>query len=333
MSRFFHPLALASRAPAALVAPVAEALDRARCDQVANFLADRQPQADALAAQLAEIAATAPQDAVAEALTDAVDAGAAAVLRQFRREALAGDGRKWLVAAAAADTVLRSERREILESAWLPEPVRRLEMRALDRVNRQFGSYAEWADRVALLVQGAANPHIVDVAAGSGGFLRWVAAHRRPLDWRMTATDYAAQFVAQGQALAAQAGLAVQFEQRDATRLGAFDPPAELVVCTQAAHHMPVGVLLRLLAAALRSARRGVLLIDVARGAGRMLAIGAGTASSLPFAPLMLDGMQSSRRAYAASELLLLARLAGARTATAQALGPVHVELRAVGSR
>ncbi len=321
-----HPLSLGRRVPGAWLAPVAAALDRARRGSLDALLSE---QAEAFVTTRAQVdaARAAPANDAHRAEHDAaVDREARAWLARLRRRSLGSPG---LGAAAAVDMAIRSERSEILESPLLPESLRRFEMWCLDRVNRQFGSYPLWAEQVSRLLGDAVTPHVVDLAAGSGGFLRWVGQARPQSGWRLTATDYEAQFVDQGRALAARDGVDVQFERRDATRIGAFDPPADLFVCTQSVHHMPPGVVLRMLASAVASAPRGILVVDVARGFGHALAIGLGTLVSLPFPPLVLDGMQSSRRGYAGAELALLARLAGATRVEVEPLGPVHVVLHA----
>ncbi len=326
-----HPLSLGRRVPGVWLSPLAAALDRARLacvDRVVGQEPDRFAQAREIVTTALNLAT---DDAATAAIDAQVDREARLWLQRLRGVSLRSAG-AGLNLAAALDAVVRSERGEILESRWLPESLRRLEMWALDRVNRQFGSYPLWAERVAAAVADVRTPHLVDLAAGSGGFLRWLAAHRPDRGWRLTATDYEAQFVAQGHEIAARAGLPVQFERRDATRIGAFDPPADLFVCTQSVHHMPPGVVLRMLASAVTSAPRGILVVDVARGFGHALGIGLGTAISLPFPPLVLDGMQSARRGYAGAELVLLARLAGARVAEVAPLGPVHLVLRASAS-
>ncbi|MBM4342955.1 MAG: class I SAM-dependent methyltransferase [Deltaproteobacteria bacterium] len=327
-----HPLALGRHIPGAWVAPVASALDRGQQGKVEAFLSSDQARWTADGDLVAQATRTNGDDPGTAELDAAVDRAARQWLARLRALPFQGDAGTWQRLAAHLDGWVRSERSEILESRWLPEPLRRFEMATLDRANRQFGSYALWADRVASLLADRPAPHVVDLAAGSGGFLRWVAAHRRDIGWRMTATDLEGEFVAQGHALAQRAGVPVQFERRDATRIGVFDPPADLFVCTQSAHHMPPGVLVRMMASAMASAPAGLWLVDIARGIGHAVGIGLGTATSIPFPPLMLDGMQSSRRAYSGAELHLLARLAGARTVMVEALGPVHVVLHAVGT-
>jgi hypothetical protein len=83
---------------------------------------------------------------------------------------------------------------------------------------------------------------------------------------------------------------------------------------------------------AVRTAPRGLVIVDLLRSPANALGTVAGIASTLPLPVLMADGFQSVRRSYTLGELEVLARFAGVSEIDTRPLGPVHglVHLRGV---
>jgi 2-polyprenyl-3-methyl-5-hydroxy-6-metoxy-1,4-benzoquinol methylase len=326
-----HPLVLAAHLPPRALAPLATPLDRARQAEVPTVLHEFAFVAKATGMLLDELAAQAPDSPRATALAAAIDAQALGLLGELRQRPLQPVRHPLLTAAARIDAALHSERPEIMDLGILPARLQRWEMQALDRVNRNLGSYARWGKAVQSVLAATDRPHVVDLAAGSGGFLRRLAQTGKAEGWRLTATDLSATYVDEGRLAAAKERVDVGFEVRDCTRLDGLAPPVDLFVCTQSLHHLPAGVVLRMIHGAVRHARCGLLAVDVVRSVVNVLGAALATATTVPYAPLILDGMQSVRRGWSGAELLLLAKVAGAAEAMVDSLGPAHVVLHARG--
>ncbi len=254
------------------------------------------------------------------------------LLGELRREPIADP---LLALAARCDAVVRSERGELLDRAWIPALVKRLEMVLLDRVNRNLGSYDTWAGEVVESLAGLASAHVMDLAAGSGGFALHVAKH--PPDGtalRWTVTDREPAYVRLGRQQGRKLGVPIDFDVRDALDLRdlqALSGPGrvDLFICTQSTHHLTPGQLVRLFSQAMAAAEHGILVVDLFRSAVNVLGAALATTLTAPFLPLQLDGMQSIRRSYTPAELSLLARLAGASQVTARTVAPAFAVLHA----
>lgn len=303
-----------------LVAPCSVALDDARRAALDAFLWRERARVDLLRERISSATDT-------RTLHDGsrIDPVAQELLDHLRRWSARTGA---LALARSIDGVVRSQRREIMDRPWIPRWVRRVEMRTLDRVNQRLGSYDQWARAIDRAVHGASGLLLVDLAAGSGGFFRHLArsglAQRR--SWSLVATDIERAYVAQGVDACAREGLAevVRCEVRSAVDLEDLRGRVDLFVCTQALHHMPPGLVLRVIAAAIRAAPRGIVLIDLVRGAALAAGTGAVLAAVARVPFVVADGVQSVRRAYLPAELVLLARLAGARSVEARWDPPAH---------
>ncbi|MSP91156.1 MAG: methyltransferase domain-containing protein [Myxococcales bacterium] len=327
MTTTLHPLRLARYVPHRLLSPLADALDAARTRALATVLSDHAFVVEATGTLLAEAAAL--PDGPSERRTrieSAIEFQTAGMLSELRRAPLQGVVARF---AAGIDAPLRSNVVELMDRTWMPAPLLSLEMKLLDRLNHNLGSYQRWTAAVQQAVAGLTAPHIVDLAAGSGGFLRGLAASGAAAGWSLTSTDLSPAYVDAGRGLAEAARLPVAFAVRDATRLADLRGAVDLFVCTQSTHHLPPGVVVRMLHAAAAVAPRGLLVIDVVRSLGNVAAVWAATNLTAPFFPLVVDGMQSVRRSYAAAEWRLLGRLAGVDVEV-EALGPAHWGVRAV---
>ena len=308
-----HPLNLAPHLPPTLTAPLALRLDAARAQRVAPLLAEH-PEIRHLVRDALHTLQNQP-DSDAERT---VERYAAALLLTLRRH----DGQSWPV---RLDRLVASDIGELMDRPWTSAQVKQREMQALDRLNRLMGSYTSWSRLVRGIV-GDGPAHVVDLAAGSGGFLRHVARHERPLHLRMTSTDLEPIYVQQGKQLAQD--LPVQFAVQDALRLTGLDD-VDLFVCTQSTHHLAPGMLVRLIAEAVRVAKKGLLVVDLLRSGGNVAGALLATTLTQPYLPLVVDGMQSIRRAYLPSELRLLATLAGAKHIETRTISPAFAVLHA----
>lgn len=311
------------RVPMSVIAPCSVALDRARQRGIDEFLWREREIVDPLRQEIQSKLSRSALDHGA-----GVDERAQELLRSFRRWS---HGTLLSRAMVATDAAARSTAGEIMDLPWVPRWMRRLEMSTLDRVNVELGSYERWAialDRALQTTHGAPPSTLMDLAAGSGGFFRFLARSglARSRGWSLIATDIERTYVEQGARECAREGVSdqVRCETRSAVELESLRGTVDLFVCTQALHHMPPGLVLRVIAGAIRSAPRGIVLIDLVRGAmlSAMTGIALSAVARVPF--VVWDGVQSVRRAYLPSELVLLAKLAGAGTVDARWEAPAH---------
>ncbi len=316
---------IAPRLPTWLSAPLALRLDTALQHSIPELL-DEERRTVAHVADLLAAVATQP-DPLDLALLDQL------VRRlQARLRALACQAHPELRAVERLDRLLKSERAEIMDAPWAPRWLHAAEMRWLEKLNLDLDNYARWRQLMLDAVQDVPDARIEDVAAGAAGFFIWLAQHAGRQDLQLTASDYSADYVAQGQRAVAQLSrdaLPLAVVQRDATQLADLAGQVDLVVCTQATHHMSHALVARLLHQSLLAASRGVLVIDLLRSGGSLLAAALASNLSTPAPPLMLDAMQSVRRGFLPAELALLAHLAGAQFVRAEAFDPAYVVLRA----
>jgi len=311
---------IARRVPLAAIAPLAIRLDRAQDAAVDAVIADH---AD-VAAQIRRLLDRASADGGDPRSRGEIDALTRGMRKVLRRHGAAF--------ARRVDAWVQSESREIMDLSLAPAWLHAAEMRWLDKLNRELGSYAAWADGVLEAVGGVPWARIEDVAAGSGGFVRWLARHSARRDLVLSCSDLSAAYVAAGEAIHAGApawALPVRFARRDATQLAALRGQVDLITCTQSTHHMGPGLVVQLIDQALRVAPRGIVVIDVLRSAG--VAVGAAVVAHLstPAPPLVWDAVQSARRGLLPAELTLYARLAGASRAKARAVAPAFVAVHA----
>ena len=233
----------------------------------------------------------------------------------------------WLRHLHDLDERVRSQELEILDRDDVPEALKRFSMRTLDWLNFALGAYPLWAHAVNRALGPRTTAHVYDLAAGTGGFLRYLAQHPSAgYQLRLTSSDMRPDYVEMGAARRPDGR--VQFEARDATDLRGVND-VDLFVCTQATHHLTPGQVVRTLAQAVTLAPLGIVVIDVMRSLAVALAASIGTAMVLPFPILILDGFQSVRRGYTPGELALLARLAGARRIEAHPWGAAYAFLHA----
>ena len=264
------------------------------------------------------------QRALADGRHGVVDEEARRLLKQLRH----GSG-----TSSRVDALMRSEREEFMDSARTPEWHKRSHMRTLHRFNRQVGSNAVFRGAIDSALGPLEEAHVVDLAAGTGGFFLWLAGHALPgRRLRLTSTDLVGDYVDMGRSWAAESGIEVGFEVLDATALDqrAVDAaPADLFCCFQAAHHLPPGAVVRMIASAIHAAPRGLLIVDGYRSPGVAAGVFSVSMATAPKPTFVHDAVLSIRRSTTPAELMLLARLAGASKVSAHGLSPAFCMLHA----
>ena len=259
----------------------------------------------------------APRRAGAEADIDGCARELLAAYRELPAASLGAlDG-----ASRLADRAFRSNREEILDGPNVPTMLRHAAMLGLEFVHRRVGSYELWKRALVRRVADLPSAHLYELAAGTGGFSRWLATQNLP--FQLTCSDRETGYVVVGATLAERKRLSLKFEPRNITAL-AHLKGVDLFFTSQAVHHLTPGLVVTMMREAARTASRGLVLVDLLRSPANALGTVAGIAATLPLPVLLADGLQSVRRAYTLGELSLLARFAGVANIEAETLGPVH---------
>jgi 2-polyprenyl-3-methyl-5-hydroxy-6-metoxy-1,4-benzoquinol methylase len=272
---------------------------------------------------------------------DAIIAEAVAAMRAERPGSHGGDVRARIegVLGVIEGSLYRDEP-ELMDDPSFPEDERTASLDVLDRFNRCTGIYETVANTIEPLLEAAERegrtPVVHDVAAGHGGLALYLAERlgRRVV---LEASDVRDEYLALGRARAAERGLAVSFHVEDALALsGLAERGVDVVLCTQALHHFPPGMIARMMGEAARAARIGVCFVDGERSwssLGLVALVGALYGRTYAF---FHDATTSIRRMFYEEELALLAALAPGlprvriETATAP---PSHVYVRMVRER
>lgn len=258
----------------------------------------------------------------AQALVGPLGAGDDGARRQLARlaeEALASlrrrvaQGPTWRRALSRVDAAWHEpDAAELMDDPGLDEARRRRIVEGLDRFNRETAAYQRFIALLRPLLRAEGVTTVVDLAAGAGGFALALARVARDEGFALdiTATDLRESYLTEGRATAAREALAVRFAPQDAldlSNLGA--QPPDIIVCTQALHHFPPGLVAVLFAEAARVAARGVVLIDGVRSIVGAAGLAAWGLALLRQPDFVHDGVASLRRFFVPEELELLARL------------------------
>ena len=211
------------------------------------------------------------------------------------------------------DALVRSDREEFLDLNWVPGIIKRVGMRRLHQYNRLSGGYPLFRKAIVEALRGQRDAHVYDLAAGTGGLARWLAAHPpRGHQLRITSSDLEPSYLEIGRRTARRRGLELTFEARNACDLHEVKD-VDLFVCTQATHHLGPVLLVQVIAQAIRASPGGLLVIDALRAANITLAVALSSAAFAPWLPHFAhDAALSVRRSWTPTELALLATLAGA---------------------
>ncbi|MFO0696873.1 MAG: methyltransferase domain-containing protein [Polyangiales bacterium] len=290
-----------------------------------SVLADYRPRAGALEPGLAA-GDEAARDRLASLATEALTVFRDRVFREARMHPV-------LHAAAALDRAWNGPTPpEHMDDPDFDEGERTRIIRALDDFNVLVGSYATFLEALAPLFVPGGTTKVLDLASGHGGFPLALArlAKERGLDLAITATDLQDAYLDVGAARARAEGLAVSFRRQDALDLSnlAGDPP-DVVVCTQAIHHFPPGLVTCMFDQAARVARRGVVFVDGCRNVLHTTTVATYGLAIAGVPGFTHDAVISLRRFFAIEELDLLVNLVPRATrAEASFLRPAHLRVR-----
>jgi SAM-dependent methyltransferase len=197
------------------------------------------------------------------------------------------------------------------------------------RTNRYLGGLASLTRHLYPRLHAAPDPvRVLDLGAGAGqvalAVCAWARAHQR--DVRVVALDWSARNLAVARAHMA-ADPSVHLLRADAGRLPLAPRSFDFVISTLFLHHLAPGAAVAVLRAAALSARRAVVMSDLARG---WLPLAAFRLVQPVFArhPFTRhDGALSIRRAYTRAELSTLAAAAGLEAARVHAHWPWRLTL------
>ena len=219
-----------------------------------------------------------------------------------------GPGASWL------DRHLQTDEPEYLDRDDAPDEVKQRVVRMPDRLGSVMGLHEKSARTALDVVADIPSPRILELGAGHGQ----LSAKILQLQPRATLTvsDLDPTSVANIAASALGADPRVYTQVVDATAIDAADDSYDLVVFTQAFHHLSPPAACRAIAEATRVGKR-FLIIDLQRQPLLMVMSALKPLVQLvvwPFAsvrPLVHDGYISALRAYSRSALTALTRAAG----------------------
>lgn len=311
---------LAPRLSAMNIAPPAARLLRPARSQAASEAVESHRRAAADA-----VSAIARGEATGRQQLAAVAEEALAAMRSRSWELAAQAGPVAALMARMDRAFLDPAAQEKMDDPDFDEALRRRAVASLDRFNEGVGSYALFA-RV-LDEQLPDDGDVLDLAAGHAGFALWLARRARATGraLRVTATDLRDSYLDLGRERARAEGLPLHLRVQDALDLsnverGTFD----VVLCTQAVHHFPAGLVAVLAEEASRVAGRAVVLVDGCRTALLAVVVAGVVGAGFRDATFAHDSFASFRRFFVPEELELLVRLgAGDR--------PVHADFHAPG--
>lgn len=287
-----------------------------------RVLAEYAPRAGELESGLASGDAKA-REALAALATEALGVFRDLVLRE-------AEGHPMLHAAALLDRAWNGPTPpEHMDDPDFDEGERTRIIEALDDFNVLVGSYATFLEALEPLFVRGRTTRLVDLASGHGGFALALArlARERGLDLSITATDLQQAYLDVGAARARDEGLAVSFRLQDALDLSNLaDDPPDVVVCTQAIHHFPPGLVTCMFDQAARVARQGVVFVDGCRNLVHTTTVAAYGYAIAGVPGFTHDAVLSLRRFFTVEELDLLVNLVPRRTrAESTFLRPAHV--------
>ena len=327
----------------ARLARVVAGFDLRRLDPMLNALAPRRKEAMRRVALSMKPRAAAIEGAVIARDPGAAsrfDALAAEAVDEMRSSEPDSSGLSFGPIDAALSAIERRLYRngsEWLDDPAFPEDQRTEALDRLDHVNRTLGSYDSFTALLMPLIEAAERAgrspvRVHDIASGHAGFavlLKQALGDRVAVE----ASDIKAEYLEIGRARAAALGVAIDFFTEDALAMdGIRERGVDIVVCTQALHHFPPGMVARIVGEAARAARVGACFID---GERSWVLLGAFVPAATLISrnrTLVHDGIVSLRRMYYREELELLGALApgvpeGVRVEVGSS-PPAHIYLR-----
>lgn len=217
----------------------------------------------------------------------------------------------------------RDRRPELIDAPDLDPGEHRHALHALNQINRWLGIDRRLFRAVQELGS-AATLSIVDVGAGGGGFLNYVAKRRGENGPPLVAADWSTLAMRQTRAWSTKGVFAVV---ADARRLPFADASVDVVTCSLFLHHFDPDEVVAILSEAARVARKGMVFSDLVRSRLALALTWATTRATSRSRVFHSDGTRSVRAAFIASELKEFARRAGLRGARVQRQFPFRALL------
>jgi hypothetical protein len=318
--------------------------DLRRLDPMLTAFAPRRREAMRRVRASMEARAAAIEEAVVARDPEAAsrfDALAAEAVDQMRAMDPGGAGPARPILSAIERRLYR-DAPEWLDDPSFPEDQRTEALDRLDTVNRALGSYDTFVELLMPLIEAAERAgrspvRVHDLASGHAGFavlLKQMLGDRVAVE----ASDIKPEYLEIGRARAEALGVKVDFFTEDALAMdGIRARGVDIVVCTQALHHFPPGMVARIIGEASRAAHVGACFID---GERSWLLLGAFIPAATLISrsrTLVHDGIVSLRRMYYREELDLLGALApGVPEDVRVEVGsspPAHIYLRLTRDR
>ena len=215
------------------------------------------------------------------------------------------------------DRVLRTSDTECMDNTELSEAKKLELVQALDRQNQKMQLYPRYVTLLLSLLEKAPAPEhrkltILELASGSGGLALALAeeAQRKNLPISVTGSDIVPKFVTEGNRLAAEKKLPLNFQRLNAFNLPEFPEGSfDLMVMSQSLHHFTPGQLAIIIAQAAKHTKTAFVGIDGYRSI--LLTGGVPLVACLQGIPsFALDGLISARKFYSELELDLIAEIA-----------------------
>ncbi len=198
--------------------------------------------------------------------------------------------------------------------------------------NLRFGGVRVMRREIARVLRrdGAARDvTLLDVGTGSAdipaALLRWL--ERTGIAARAHALDFKQDILTEARRYLGPNAPGLSLMQGEAERLPYRDGSVDLVVSSTFMHHLEQEEARRALAEMRRVARRGVIVVDLRRGAMAFWLVWLLTRLTSRNRITRHDGPLSVRRAYVPAELRAMAEAAGMRGASVRVAGPVRMVL------
>ena len=231
------------------------------------------------------------------------------------------------------DRMLRTSETECMDDSTLSETKKLELVQALDRQNNLMQLYPRYVSLLLSLLEDTAAStdqmfRILELASGSGGLAIALAeeAQRRELPISVTGSDIVPKYIEEGNRLATEKKLPLNFQLLNAFNLPEFSEGAfDLMVMSQSLHHFTPGQLAVIIAQAAKHTKRAFVGIDGHRsitltGGVPLMALMQGIPS------FALDGLTSARKFYSEPELDIIAELAtGKRNHTITSPWPLSI--------
>ncbi len=231
------------------------------------------------------------------------------------------------------DRMLRTSETECMDDSALSETKKLELVQALDRQNNLMQLYPRYVSLLLSLLEEKTTTtrqmfSILELASGSGGLAIALAeeAKRRELPVSVTGSDIVPKFIEEGNRLATEKKLPLNFQLLNAFNLPEFaEGSFDLMVMSQSLHHFTPGQLAVIIAQAAKHTKRAFVGIDGHRSI--MLAGGVPLMALMQGIPsFALDGLTSARKFYSELELDIIAEIAtGKRDHTITSPWPLSI--------